>query len=207
MSKTRLAVLAGAALLMAGCGPVNPGAAAVVDGTRIAISDVDDAAHVYCTASLAGEGGSPAGIDSVALRRQSLADLVAGAVADRVAADRDYRVTVPTLGGEEKAQLETMFGDEMDEAMTLIERNQRTGVIATQMARQADASITGDEQLLQAGQQLLAQETAESDISVDPRFGLDQTVQQISETGSLSVAGGELDATAVEDRPAALQCS
>ncbi|MBD1269080.1 hypothetical protein IDH50_02435 [Aeromicrobium tamlense] len=207
MSKTRLAVLGLAALLMAGCGPVNPGAAAVVDGTRIPMSDVDDVADVYCTASLSGQGGSAAGIDSSALRRQSVADLVSGAVADRVAKERGYQVTVPALAAADREQLEQMFGDDLDAALELIERNQRTGVIAQQMAREADSSLQEGEALQQAGQQLLAQATADSDIEIDPRFGLDDTVQQIADSGSLSVAGGELDATATEDRPAALQCS
>ncbi|MFO6451558.1 MULTISPECIES: hypothetical protein [unclassified Aeromicrobium] len=207
MSKTRLAVLGIAALLMAGCGPVNPGAAAVVDGTRIPMSDVDDVADVYCTASLSGQGGSAAGIDSSALRRQSVADLVSGAVADRVAKERGYQVTVPALAAADRQQLEQMFGDDLDAALELIERNQRTGVIAQEMAREAGASAQDGEALAQAGQQLLAQATAESDIDIDPRFGLDDTIQQIADSGSLSVAGGELDATATEDRPAALQCS
>ncbi|GAA3533692.1 hypothetical protein AFL01nite_21530 [Aeromicrobium flavum] len=202
-----MAVLAIAASVMAGCGPVSPGAAAVVDGNKIPFSEVDDGADVYCAASLSQGGEGAASVDNAALRRQSLADLVAGEVADRIAAERDYTVTVPALGAQERAQLEELFGDRFDAALRLVERNQRTGVIATQMAREADASLTDQEQLLQAGQQLLAQETASSDIDVDPRFGLDETVQQIGETGSLSVAGGELDATAVEDRPAALQCS
>lgn len=207
MSKTRLAVLGLAALLMAGCGPVNPGAAAVVDGTRIPMSDVDDVADVYCTASLSGQDGSAAGIDSSALRRQSVADLVSGAVADRVAEERGYQVTVPALAAADREQLEQMFGDDLDAALELIERNQRTGVIAQEMAREAGASAQDGEALAQAGQQLLAQATADSDIEIDPRFGLDDTVQQIADSGSLSVAGGELDATATEDRPAALQCS
>src|SRR6478736_1946236 len=117
MSKTRLAVLGLAALLMAGCGPVNPGAAAVVDGTRIPMSDVDDVADVYCTASLSGQGGSAAGIDSSALRRQSVADLVSGAVADRVAKERGYQVTVPALAAADREQLEQMFGDDLDAAL------------------------------------------------------------------------------------------
>lgn len=207
MSKTRLAVLGLAALLMAGCGPVNPGAAAVVDGTRIPMSDVDDVADVYCTASLSGQGGSAAGIDSSALRRQSVADLVSGAVADRVAKERGYEITVPALATADQEQLVQMFGDDLDAALELIERNQRTGAIAQEMAREAGASATDGEALAQAGQQLLAQATAESDIEIDPRFGLDDTIQQIADSGSLSVAGGELDATATEDRPAALQCS
>ncbi|MET1133042.1 MAG: hypothetical protein ABWX60_06475 [Aeromicrobium sp.] len=207
MSKTRLAVLGLAALLMAGCGPVNPGAAAVVEGTRIPMSDVDDVADVYCTASLSGQSGSAAGIDSAALRRQSVADLVSGEVADQVAKDRGYDITVPALAAADQAQLEQMFGDDLPAALSLIERNQRTGAIAQEMAREADASLPEGEPLIQAGQQLLAEATAEADISVDPRFGLDETVQQISETGSLSVPSVELDATATEDRPAALQCS
>lgn len=206
MSKTRLAVLGLAALLMAGCGPVNPGAAAVVDGTRIPMSDVDDVADVYCTASLSGQG-SAAGIDSSALRRQSVADLVSGAVADRVAKERGYEITVPALATADQEQLVQMFGDDLDAALELIERNQRTGAIAQEMAREAGASAQDGEALAQAGQQLLAQATAESDIEIDPRFGLDDTIQQIADSGSLSVAGGELDATATEDRPAALQCS
>lgn len=207
MSKTRLAVLGLAALLMAGCGPVNPGAAAVVDGTRIPMSDVDDVADVYCTASLSGQGGSAAGIDASALRRQSVADLVSGAVADRVAQDRGYRISVPTLGEADRQQLEQMFGDDLDSALRLIERNQRTGAIAQEMAREADASIPEGEALVQAGQQLLAQAAADSDIEIDPRFGLDHTIQQIADSGSLSVAAGGLGATAAQDRPAALQCS
>lgn len=208
MSKTRLAVLGIAALLMAGCGPVHPGAAAVVGDTRIPLSDVDDGASVYCTASLAQaqESGS-AGIDTAALRRQSLADLLSGEVADQIAEERGYQVTVPALGAENKAQLEQLFGDQLDAALALVERNQRTGAIAMEMAREADPTLTDEEQLVQAGQQLLAEAIADSDVSVDPRFGLDETVQQVAESGSLSVSSGELDATAVEDRPAALQCS
>lgn len=208
MSKTRLAVLGIAALLMAGCGPVHPGAAAVVGDTRIPLSDVDDGASVYCTASLAQaqETGS-AGIDTAALRRQSLADLLSGEVADQIAQERGYKITVPAVGAENKAQLEELFGDQLDAALVLVERNQRTGAIAVEMAREADPTVTDEEQLAQVGQQLLAEAISDGDVSVDPRFGLDETVQQVAESGSLSVSGGELDATAVEDRPAALQCS
>lgn len=212
MSKTRLAVLGIAALLMAGCGPVHPGAAAVVGDTRIPMSDVDDGATVYCTASLAqaqgqGQEGGSAGIDTAALRRQSLADLLSGEVADQIAEERGYEITVPALGAEDKVQLEKLFGDQLEAAIVLVDRNRRTGAIAIEMARESDAQITDEEQLTQLGQQLLSEAIVDSDVSVDPRFGLDQTVQQVAESGSLSVAGGELDATAVEDRPAALQCS
>jgi len=211
MSKTRLAVLGLAALLLAGCGPVHPGAAAVVGDTRIPMSDVDDVASVYCAASRqqaqqAQQGGAGA-VDNVALRRQSLADLLVGEVADQIAQERDFTIEVPALTAQDKEQLEQLFGDQVDAAVELVERNQRTSAIAIELGREAAPEVTDEEQLVQAGQQLLAQEIAEFDVSVDPRFGLDETIQQVSESGSLSVPGGELDATAVEDRPAALQCA
>ncbi|MBC9227695.1 hypothetical protein GL325_15305 [Aeromicrobium sp. 636] len=208
MSKTRLAVLGLAALLLAGCGPVHPGAAAVVGDTRIPMSDVDDVASVYCVASKqqAQQGGAGS-VDSAALRRQSLADLLVGEIADQIAQERDLTIEVPALTAEDKAQLEQMFGDQVDEAVKLVERNQRTSAIALELGREAAPAGTDEEQLVQAGQQLLAQQIAEFDVSVDPRFGLDETIQQVSESGSLSVPGGELDATAIEDRPQALQCT
>ncbi|MTB87990.1 hypothetical protein H9L21_03350 [Aeromicrobium senzhongii] len=208
MSKTRLAVLGLAALLLAGCGPVHPGAAAVVGDTRIPMSDVDDVASVYCAASKqqAQQGGAGS-VDSAALRRQSLADLLVGEIADQIAQERDLTIEVPALTAEDKAQLEQMFGDQVDEAVKLVERNQRTSAIALELGREAAPAGTDEEQLVQAGQQLLAQQIAEFDVSVDPRFGLDETIQQVSESGSLSVPGGELDATAIEDRPQALQCT
>ncbi|MCL3839184.1 hypothetical protein [Aeromicrobium duanguangcaii] len=211
MSKTRLAVLGLAALLLAACGPVHPGAAAVVGDARIPMTDVDDVASVYCTASqqqaeqAQQQGGG--GVDGVALRRQALADLLVGEVADQIAQERGYSIKVPALTAQDKAQLEQLFGDQADEAMKLVERNQRTSAIAIELAREEAPEGTDDEQLVQAGQQLLAQEIPEFDVSVDPRFGLDETVQQVAESGSLSVPGGELDATAVEDRPVALQCA
>lgn len=208
MSKTRLAVLGLAALLMTGCGPVHPGAAAVVDGTRIPMSDVDEVAAVYCTASQPDPSAeAQAGIDSTGLRRQAMADLLAGEVADQVARDRDYDIRVPSVPAAEMAQLEELFGDDLDDALRLIERNQRTSAIVIEMAREQNPQVQDEQQLLQAGQQLLGQAVADVDISVDPRFGLDETLQQVTETGSLSVAEIALDATAVEDRPAALQCN
>ncbi|WP_292040464.1 MULTISPECIES: hypothetical protein [Bacteria] len=208
MSKTRLAVLGLAALLIAGCGPVHPGAAAVVDGTRIPMSDVDDVAAVYCAASQSdGSAGAQAGIDSVGLRRQAMADLLAGEVADQIARERDYDIQVPAVPEADRAQLAEMFGDGLDDALRLIDRNQRTSAIVAEMAREQNPQVQDEEQLLQAGQQLLSQAVADVDISVDPRFGLDQTLQQVAQTGSLSVAAIDLEATAVEDRPAALQCT
>lgn len=212
MSKPRLVVLGLVALALAACGPVHPGAAAVVDGDRIEMSDVDDVAAVYCAASLSGgaeqqQDQAQAGIDMIGLRRQAMADLLAGRVADSVAQERDYDIVAPKVSGDDRAQLETMFGDGVDDAVALVERNQRTSAIVVEMAREQNPELTDEQQLLQAGQQLLSQAVADLDIEVDPRFGLDKTLQQITETGSLSVPEVALDATAVEDRPQALQCT
>lgn len=208
MSKTRLAAFGLAALILAGCGPVNPGAAAVVEGTRIQMSDVDDIAAVYCTASVSGQdGGASSGIDMAGVRRQSMIDLLVGEVADQVAEEREYDINVPALPEADKAQLAEMFGDDLDAALAVIDRNQRTSMIAVEMAREADPSMSDQEQLLQSGQQLLAAEATQLDLDIDPRFGLNNDLTQAAETGSLSVAAVNLEATAVEDRAAALQCT
>src|SRR5690606_32284622 len=128
-------------------------------------------------------------------------------VADQIARERDYDIQVPAVPEADRAQLEEMFGDGLDDALRLIDRNQRTSAIVAEMAREQNPQVQDEEQLLQAGQQLLSQAVADVDISVDPRFGLDQTLQQVAQTGSLSVAAIDLEATAVEDRPAALQCT
>lgn len=208
MPKFRLAMLGLAGLVLAGCGSVHPGAAATIDGVRIPLDDVDEIARVYCLASATqGAGSSLAGVDMIGLRRQSVADLMAGELADRIAEERGYEIELPSIPAADRDQLAEMFGDDIDAAMELIRRNQRTTQIAIEMGREAEPNVEDENQLVQIGQQQLAESIADRDVSVDPRFGLDETLQQVGDTGSLSVAGLSLDATAVEDRPAALQCT
>ncbi len=208
MSKLRLVAVGATALLLAACGPVNPGSAAVVEGTRISMTDADDLADTYCTVTLIdGQQSGTTEADNAALRRQAVADLVAGAIADTIAKQRDYSVNVPELSAADQTQIEQLFGDDTPAVLDLVERNQRTNAIATQMAKDAGSTATDADSLLQAGHSLLSEATSDLDITVDPRFGMSETLQQIGETGSLSVPEVSLSDTAAEDRPQALKCT
>jgi len=208
MSKSRLAAFGLAALLLAACGPVHPGAAAVVDGTRISMSDAEDLAQVYCAVSLvnAQQQGTDE-IDNTLIRRQAVSDLMAGTLADQIARERGFEIEVPALTAADRDQIGELFGDDADAVFELIDRNQRTNAVALELARESGADVTDEDAALQAGHELLARAADEADISVDPRFGLSDAGRQIAETGSLSVPSVSLDATASEDRPAALKCT
>lgn len=207
MSKFRFAAVGVTLLLLAACGPVHPGAAAVVSGTRIPITEVDDLAETYCAVSSVQSQGQGGDIDRAEVRRQAMADLLAGEVADQIADERGYDITVPPLSDQDLAQIDQLFGSRADAVVDLVDRNQRTTAIAIQMAKDAGVQAQDEDTLIQAGSEQLGRAIAAADTKVDPRFGLDGSGQQIAVTGSLSVPSGALDATASEDRPAALKCS
>lgn len=207
MSKFRFAAVGVTLLLLAACGPVHPGAAATIAGTRISMSEVDDLADTYCAVSSVQSQGQGGAVDRVEVRRQAVADLTAGEVADQIAADRNYDITVPPLSASDLAQIKQLFGARSDAVVDLVDRNQRTTAIVLEMAKDAGNQSQDQDTLLQAGSEELSKAIAAADVSIDPRFGLDDSGQQIATTGSLSIPSTVLDATASEDRPAALKCS
>lgn len=202
------ALLGATALLISGCGPVHPGAAAVVDGQRVSMQQVDETASAYCAYVLAS-AQSQGDIDNAQIRQRSVMLLVQGEVADAIADEEGLEVKVPALGAAERAQVDAAFGRDADDVVTLIQRDQRTSQIAIALGREAGAT-GGDEGLFAAGAQVLDQALGDADVSIDPRFGLSSDNQPLSEigvSGSLSVPSGDLDAATAEDRPDALTCS
>ena len=208
MSKSRVVVFGVAALLLAACGPVHPGSAAVVDGDRISMQQVDDYAESYCLISLlnAAQSGTTA-IDNSMIRRQAVSDLVVASVADSIAAEENYKVAIPEMPAEDLAQITELFGSDAEAVLALIERNQRISAIATEVAKDAGVKVEDETALPQAGFELLTQAAAKADVSIDPRFGLDDDVQPVAETGSLSVSSLLLDGVSAEELPKPLQCT
>lgn len=203
-SLSRVLVLAGAALLLSACGPVRPGAAAVVGDSSISMDDVQTTTTAYCLISAVNaQQGSTT--DLVELRRQAVANLLLTEVAEQAAAGRGIKVADRPLTEDQTAQIEQLFGSDSDEVTTVVESNQRVNALLVALARDAGAQGT-DEQLAQAGQQIVAADAVKKGIKIDPRFGLSNSLQQVGTTGSLSVQAAELDTASAEDRPAALQC-
>lgn len=206
--KLRLLVVAAVAMVLAGCGPVHPGAAAVVDGTEVSMSQVDDAAATYCTLSLlSAQGGAP--VPNADVRRQAVSDLVVGIVADDMAEragitpnPSSYEVT-PT---QREQIAESFSAAELDDAVRTINGSQRTFTIAEQLgARELGDPSAPAQQKQERGFQVIQAELEKRDIEFDPRFGIDGKLQQVASTGSLSVPAS--DDSEPQELPATQQCA
>jgi hypothetical protein len=191
MGVRRAALLAPAALILAACGQVHPGAAAVVDGRRISFDQVDATARGYCEL-VALQGQEP---DAAALRRQALADRVALDVARELAEQRDLAVPrsewiVPVADREGLA--EALPDADVEQVIEAAELNGRLRVTLEVLGSPAGSPEVAQQQ----GRDVVAQELADRDVQVDPRLGLDESLQDTGSNGSLSVRSGDAEPAA-----------
>lgn len=192
MGVRRAARLAPAALLLAACTQVHPGAAAVVDGQRIGFDDVDATARAYCELTSL-QGATP---DPVALRQQALADRVTLDVARDLAEERD--VVVPRSAwivpvADRQALAEALPDADTQAVIEAAELNGRLYATLEALGAPAGSPEVAREQ----GREIVADELATRDVEVDPRLGLDETLQVAGPTGALSVQAGDVDRPAV----------
>jgi hypothetical protein len=207
--KLRVLVVTATALLVAGCGSVHPGAAAVVGDTSISMSRADDVATVYCQLTLLSAGqGTPVGNADV--RRQAVTDLVVGVVAREMADDANltpnpssYEITP----AQRKDIAKEFPADQLDLVVDTLNDAQRTYAIADLLgARKIDDPDAEAEQLRDQGLQLIQAEVARRDVRFDPRFGIGRDGTAKAPTGSLSV---EVKAPDPDQKglPATQQCT
>ena len=207
--KLRVLVVTATALLVAGCGSVHPGAAAVVGDTSISMARADDVATVYCQLTLLSAGqGTPVGNADV--RRQAVTDLVVGVVAREMADDADltpnpssYEITP----AQRKDIAKEFPADQLDLVVDTLNDAQRTYAIADLLgAKKIDDPDAEAEQLRDQGLQLIQAEVARRDVRFDPRFGIGRDGTAKAPTGSLSV---EVKAPDPDQKglPATQQCT
>jgi len=208
--KTRLLAAAGAVLLLAGCGSVHPGAAAVVDGTEVSMSRADDVAAVYCQLSLlSAPEGTP--VPNADVRRQAVSDLVVAIVADGMAAEAGIEPNPSSyeLSPTQRDELARSFsGAELDRVVEAINDSQRTFAIAEELgAREIDDPDAETQQLQEAGLQLIQSEVEQRDVEFDPRYGIDDDLKPVAVSGSLSVPVEAPGPTDPKGLPATQQCA
>jgi hypothetical protein len=208
--KLRILAAAAAVMLLAGCGSVHPGAAAVVDDDVVPMGDVDDTAQVYCSLTLlqGTQGQPPSNAD---IRREAVRDLVIGVVARRLAKQQDVEVSPSTyqVTPAQRQQLAQKFSaDELGSVIKTIEHTQQTYAIVQALGKRAkDVPATDDEAAIQdAGLKVVQAEMKRHDISYDPRFGLKPDGAQKSDLTPLSVSPNTLDDT-MKGLPAMQQCA
>jgi hypothetical protein len=216
LTRARAVVLAVAGLSLAACGNVHPGSAAVVDGTTISMKTVDETAQAYCmlTLNAAQQQGAPEQpVSNADIRRQAVVVLATSVVAEDLAKREDLaiRPSAWTVTDNMRAELAKAFPKaNIDELAKAIEEDQKVSVIALALAAKRTGqtpSEANQQQLLQLGRDEIAKELAKQDVSFAPRFGLSPSGQVRSDTGSISVAPVDLEATPAEELPDTQRCS
>lgn len=170
--------------VVAGCGSVYPGAAAVVDGEEISRTQVDELASTYCV-FMSGQGRAVSQLDA---RRQATADLVAEKVMDDVFAKEGVKITVREyqVSTSERTGLEEFFEGKTDAVIVLIERNNRIQKGAQKLLRRTNSEIP-DADLSKFTTQLILQYVDEARVEIDPRLGIANDLSGSVPSGSISV--------------------
>ena len=181
--------------VLAGCGSIYPGAAAVVDGEEISRTQVDELASTYCL-YVSGQGREVSQLDA---RRQAAADLIAEKVMDDVFAKEGVEVVVSEyrLTSAERNGLAEFFKNDTEAIINLIERNNRIQKGAQKLLRRTDTEIP-DADLSKFSTQLILQYVGEARVEIDPRLAIANDLSGAVPSGSISIpdnSGFALNAT------------
>ena len=203
MSRSRgrtgaFATAAVAIALTGGCG-VHPGAAADVDGTRIALDEVDSYTAALCLASTAFAETQPNAPGAQPVARQDLRQQVVGVLvrlelARNAAEELGVEVAAADIAvDEEDPQIQAVI-QELDESqgedlVELFGKSQELTALHAAIGQEVDPQGSTPDPV-SAGQEYVAERVAESDITVDPRIGLDSDLE-LSTDENLSVTGGD----------------
>lgn len=211
-----------AVLVLAGCGDVNPGAAATVDGEVIPLSEVDAMARAFCAADVATaelQGQEPSPRPTADYRIRVLNTLVDGELAD-IAVDELGLDVPPSAYGQDLSQFDDLFAElsdaEADALRDYIEAFGRLQASIAAIGRDQGSADAEPEAATAAGTKYLASLADETDIELDPRFGDMASGQVVGGSGSLSVpsaaeeetgAAAGADGGDVDDLPETQVCS
>ncbi len=181
-----------AGLALAGCGEVNPGAAATVDGESIPLDEVDTTARAFCAAELViqEQAGDPLFAETTAAyRNEVLGTLINLELADQLRAELGVDVP-PASYGTDLSQFDDLFAELSAEDETAL-RDYVADFNRLQAITQAIALEQDDSQTLQDPQTAIDDgylvELANTDIELDPRFGELDGGLVVGGSGSLSV--------------------
>lgn len=203
MKRIRVGMAAAAMLALSACGSVHPGAAVVVGNDSVSADKVDDLAENLCEAIGASGQTGVGGKDA----RQQAANLMLTLTAARQAADElgvEVEPSQYAVTGDDTDALEAQFPDaDTDELAKIIAISKETGALVTAIGEDQAGTDASAKDAQAAGQQYLQEFLADADVSIDPRYGLDDTGQPKEDADSLSVRVTD----PAEDLPSTQQCA
>lgn len=203
MKRIRVGMAAAAMLALSACGSMHPGAAVVVGSESVSVDKVDDLAENLCEAIGASGQTGAGGKDA----RQQAANLMLTLTAAREAAD-DLGIEVEpsqyAVTGDDTAALEQQFPDsDVDQLENVIAISKESSALVTAIGEDQAGAGASAEDAQSAGQAYLQDFIADADVSIDPRYGLDDSGQPKDDADSLSVRVTE----PAEDLPTSQQCA
>lgn len=214
MTRARMAILAAAGLVLAGCSSVHPGAAAVVDGQPISMQRLDSTAEAYCTLTLqAAKQQGVTAVSNLDVRRQAVTGLVSLVVARHVAADEGLQIrpSAYELTESQRDQIAQAFPtSDVETIGTAIEDSQEVSAIAIALAEKQTGqtrTTANESQLAEVGQAAIVKAFASEHVKFSPRFGLSSSGKPTADTGTLSATPTDLEAPTAEELPDPQRCS
>ena len=203
MKRIRIGIAAAAMLALSACGGMHPGAGLVVGSDSVSADRVDEVAGSLCEALGASGQGDVGGKDA----RQQAANLLLTLTAARQAADElgvEVEPSQYAVTNSDTEALKAQFPDsDLDDLTKVIAISKESSVLLAAIGQDQAGSDAANEQAQQAGQAYVQDFLADSDVSIDPRYGLDDKGQPKDDTDSLSVRVSD----PAEDVPSTQQCS
>lgn len=214
LTPLRAVMLAAAGTMLAACGSVHPGDAAVVDGKSIPMKTLEKTAEAYCTLTLSSAKQQGVNvISSTDIRRQAVTSLVSIVVARDLVKSESLEIKPNSyaLSEEQIDQIAKTFPKaELSELKKAIEESQEISAIAIALAAKSTGQ-TPDESNQSAlddlGRSEIMKAFKANGVQFAPRFGLSPSGAERAATGSLSVAPVDLEAPTPDDLPKTQRCS
>jgi hypothetical protein len=193
-----LVVLAAAGTLtLSSCdSEIHPGAAAVVDGTRIEQSQVDDTAQALCNLILAGQGSQQSSAPSFADLRSSLTDFQIQVMASDAVAKSEGLTIYPADVQKVAAQLTLPDGlsdDDVDTLTSYVDDISGLWVTSATINAHADdsgvtssADVQVDPSAPPPVPEAVTQKLEDDNVAVNPMYGVWDGSAVTAGSGSLS---------------------
>lgn len=198
----RAAALAGAALLLAGCGGLDPGTAATVEGSEISMSSVNDTATVLCSLNEEQIGAQGSPVPLVNFRRQALASQVLEEAARTVAEERGIEVqpSYDEVMSQQREVIEGLPEDQRAAFEEIVRSETYTTAVLEALGRDAGGNQQARQQ---AGLQAVVQWLQDAEHRIAPQFDIDVGEQGLVRSeSSTSVAVSDFATGMSQDQPA-----